>query len=217
MDYLYLHGFASGPQSYKGQVLAQRFHALGRTLAIPDLNQGDFTHLTLTRQIQQGLDWMADRPAVTIIGSSFGGLTAAWLAQHPQTQGRVVRLVLLAPAFQFLAQWLPRLGPETVTAWRQSGQMATYHYGDKATRPLDYGFVRDAEQYDEANLTTPVPTLVLHGLRDEVISIQASRDYAKGRPWVTLMELDSDHSLGDVEAEIWAAIHSFLNTPHPLS
>jgi pimeloyl-ACP methyl ester carboxylesterase len=114
MDYLYLHGFASSPQSRKAQRLQARFQTLGLTLHVLDLNQDDFTGLTLSRQRQQCLDWMAERQTVSVIGSSFGGLTAAWLAQHPDTQGRIQRLVLLAPAFQFLAQWLPRLGGRAV-------------------------------------------------------------------------------------------------------
>jgi pimeloyl-ACP methyl ester carboxylesterase len=76
--------------------------------------------------------------------------------------------------------------------------------------PLDYGFVTDAETYDEAELTVPLPTLILHGQQDEVIDIAASRAYARDRPWVTLIPLDSDHALANVEGEIWTAVHRFL-------
>jgi pimeloyl-ACP methyl ester carboxylesterase len=210
MDYLYLHGFASSPQSRKAQRLQARFQTLGLTLHVLDLNQDDFTGLTLSRQRQQCLDWMAERQTVSVIGSSFGGLTAAWLAQHPDTQGRIQRLVLLAPAFQFLAQWLPRLGAERLADWRHSRRLSVYHYGFGMNLPLDYGFVTDAETYDEAELTVPLPTLILHGQQDEVIDIAASRAYARDRPWVTLIPLDSDHALANVEGEIWTAVHRFL-------
>src|SRR5688572_7467401 len=102
--YIYLHGFASSPRSAKAQDLRDRFQSLGIELTIPDLNHPDFTHLTLTRQLEQVVALLpADATPVTLIGSSFGGLTAAWAAQtHPQIQ----RLVLLAPAFQFLDHWL---------------------------------------------------------------------------------------------------------------
>ena len=45
-----------------------------------------------------------------LMGSSFGGLTAAWMENraNPAQQDKVEALVLLGPAFQFLAQWLPR-------------------------------------------------------------------------------------------------------------
>ncbi|MBF2037221.1 MAG: esterase [Leptolyngbyaceae cyanobacterium T60_A2020_046] len=214
MDYLYLHGFASGPQSSKAQFLRDRFHACGQTLTVLDLNQNDFGHLTLSRQIQQGMDWIADRAAVTVIGSSFGGLTAAWLAQvladRDGARSPVVQLVLLAPAFQFLAQWLPRLGEEAVTQWRTSGWLSVYHYTQQQQCPLAYDFVTDAQRYDDSRLVAPVPTLILHGLHDDVIAIQASRDYAAARPWVRLVELDSDHGLLNAGDQIWAEIRTTL-------
>jgi len=210
MEYLYLHGFASSPQSAKAQFLQQQFEQMGQTLHLLDLNQGDFAHLTLSRQIQQAIAWIDNRPQVTIIGSSFGGLTACWIAEQSQVQGRIDRLVLLAPAFQFLHQWLPRLGTETVAHWRETGWLAVYHYGLNQQLPLAYDFVADAQQYDEAQLRSPIPTLILHGQQDDVIHIQASRNYAASRPWVNLVELHSDHALGNVQPELWALIQPFL-------
>jgi hypothetical protein len=210
MDYLYLHGFASSPQSAKAQFLQRQFATLGQILHIPDLNQADFGHLTLTRQIQQGTQWSRGRDRITIIGSSFGGITAAWMTQQAAMSAKIDRLILLAPAFQFLDQWLPRLGAETVTHWRQTGWLSVYHYGLARQVPLAYTFVTDAQQYDDTQLNAAIPTLILHGRQDEVITIQASRDYAAQRPWVQLVELDSDHSLGNVQAEIWAATQAFL-------
>jgi predicted esterase YcpF (UPF0227 family) len=212
MHYLYLHGFASSPQSTKAQFLQNAFASVGQTLHVLDLNQDDFAHLTLSRQIRQGLAWIESRDRVTMIGSSLGGLTAAWIAQHPAAQAKLDRLILLAPAFQFLQQWLPRLGCETVDYWRETGWLSVYHYGLNAQVPLAYTFVEDAKQYDETQLQATSPTLILHGREDDVISIQASRDYARQRPWVQLIELDSDHSLGNVKAEMWNAIQIFLLT-----
>lgn len=186
--------------------MRDRFQALGITLLLPDLNQSDFPQLTLSRQLNQvALLLPIDQP-VTLIGSSFGGLTAAWVAErHLQVE----RIVLLAPAFQFMAQWLPRLGEATVQQWQAQGSIEVYHYGEQKKLPLHYQFVQDAMQYDETQLQRSVPTLILHGIWDEVISIQASRDYASKRSTVRLIELDSDHALADVGDEIWEAIGAF--------
>lgn len=210
MDYLYLHGFASSPQSSKAQFFKDRFAWMGQSLHILDLNQGDFTHLTLSRQIKQGVDWVTAHGPVTIIGSSLGGVTATWITQDPRTQGIVSDLILLAPAFQFLAQWLPRLGNATVDHWQAIGSLPIYHYGYQQQLPLAYDFVTDAQQYNEQDLDVPVPTLILHGRQDEVIDIQVSRDYARSRPWVKLRELESDHSLASVYPELWRAIATFI-------
>jgi predicted esterase YcpF (UPF0227 family) len=51
--YIYLHGFASSPQSAKAKYIKNCFSSLNINLKIPDLNEGDFSRLTLTRQLQQ--------------------------------------------------------------------------------------------------------------------------------------------------------------------
>ena len=212
VHYLYLHGFASSPQSYKAQAFRQRFEDLGLAFTTPDLNQNDFATLTLSRQIQQARGIILAQPQPTvIIGSSFGGLTAAWLAEQPDLQPYLEKLVLLAPAFQFAAQWLPRLGDEALAEWQRQGVRRVYHYGDQAERPLHYRFVADLQRYDDAALQARIPTLICHGLADEVIAIDASRAYAAHRPWVTLLELASDHTLSDAEDDIWQAMGDFLD------
>jgi uncharacterized protein len=198
-NYLYLHGFASSPRSAKALYLRDRFGEAGIALQVLDLNGGDFSRLTLTRQLQQVAQHIDGTPT-TLIGSSFGGLTAAWLGQeHPS----VTRLILLAPAFEFLLHWLPKLGETQLHQWRESGSLPVYHFGEGKMLPLHYPFVTDCQQYDEAQLQRPVETLILHGVRDEVIPIRSSRNYAKSRPWVKLIELNSDHALGNVLEEIW--------------
>lgn len=210
-QFIYLHGFASSPQSAKARDLRDRFAKLNIPLTIPDLNQGDFTHLTLTRQLQQvDAEFPAEPTSVTLIGSSFGGLTAAWLAHtHPQVE----RLVLLAPAFGFLSHWMPRLGYEQMQQWKSEGFLPVYHYGEEKMLPISYGFAEDAAQYRESEIQRPVPTLILHGTKDEVIPFQSSAEFASTRPWVTLIQLESDHSLQDVTELIWQAIGEFCQFP----
>ena len=102
MTFIYLHGWASGPFSNKARFFSQHFAQQGLTLQTPDLNQNDFFHLTLSRQIEQVKNLLSDQ-AVTLIGSSFGGLTALWVAEQCQ---QVKRLVLLAPALDFSTRCL---------------------------------------------------------------------------------------------------------------
>ncbi len=209
--FFYLHGFASGPRSAKAQALAARFAALNQPLHIPDLNQDDFTHLTLTRQLHQVKAAMPTQGAVTLIGSSFGGLTAAWLAQQVE---QVDRLILLAPAFNFLAHWQSKLGSTQMQQWQAGQPLSIYHHSAQQCLPLDYQFVTDLAYYDERNLHPQVPTVIVHGLHDEVIPIQASRDYATTRTGVSLIELDSDHGLLAVSDLIWQIIEQFCQFEH---
>jgi len=214
--YIYLHGFASSPQSAKAKYIKNRFSSLNINLKIPDLNKGNFSELTLTRQLQQVTAEIDVSPSpVILIGSSFGGLTSTFLAEN---NPKVEKLILLAPAFKFLSHWLPSLGEQQFKKWQSEGTLPIYHYGKNDYLPLNYDFVRDLEKYDEEklerccirNASRTLPTLILHGSRDEVIPIQASRDFAANRPWVQFIALDSDHSLGNVMAEVWQAINQFL-------
>lgn len=205
--YLYLHGFASGPTSSKGLDLHKRFQDCQQNLLLPDLNQDDFTHLTLSRQIEYVTGLLADHPA-TLIGSSLGGLVAAWVAEK---NSQVERLVLLAPAFSFLTHWLARLGSDTLQRWEAESYLPVYHYSQQNTLPLHYDFLRDAQRYADEKLQRNVPTLILHGLNDEIVPIQASREYAARRSWVQVIELDSDHGLANVKEKIWQETRSFCH------
>ncbi|NEU82272.1 YqiA/YcfP family alpha/beta fold hydrolase [Nostoc sp. UIC 10630] len=211
MQYIYLHGFASSPNSAKARDIGDRFAKIQTKLKIPDLNAGDFSQLTITRQIAQvAAEFSNDSTPITLIGSSLGGLTAAHLGQQYL---QVERLVLLAPAFGFLSHWLPKLGDEEVQRWQQEKYIMVYHYGEERSIPLSYDFVIDAAQYQEKFLQRSIPTLILHGKKDEVIPIEASRDFSRCRSGVGLVELDSDHALGDVMEEIWQAIRLFCHLP----
>lgn len=209
MVWYYLHGFASSPHSTKASYLRDRFATLHIDLRVPDLNQGGFSHLTITRQLHQVAAQLPKDVPVTLIGSSLGGLVAAWLGQH---QLQVKRLILLAPAFQFLSHWLPQLGAEQLNCWQKERYLTIYHHGEKRSLPLSYEFILDAAQYQDSELLRPIPTLILHGQYDEVIPLQASRDFATSRPWVQLVSLTSNHALGNVLPEIWQEIQTFYQS-----
>jgi uncharacterized protein len=208
MDYIYLHGFASSPRSSKAQYLGRCFFAKNLQLKVLDLNQRDFSNLTLTRQIEQTVVALPDVDmSVTLIGSSFGALTSAWVAQkHHQ----VKQLILLAPAFGFPQSWYSRLEPNQIKQWRESGYLPVEHYGEKQQILLKYQFLEDAENYPISQIKRALPTLIIHGLNDLIIPIQESRDYACQHEQVKLIELDSDHGLNDSHARIWQEISNFI-------
>ena len=205
MTFIYLHGWASGPFSNKARFFKQRFAQQGLTLQIPDLNQNDFFHLTLSRQIQQVKNLLPSQP-VTLIGSSFGGLTALWVAEQ---QPQVERLVLLAPALDFADRCLTLLPEEQQTQWRDQGVLNIYHYAEERELPLSFDFIKDVKGYHDDHLQRCIPTLILQGIHDEVVPIHASRNFVKTRNWVELIELNSDHSLANVQEQLWQALCSF--------
>ena len=204
--YLYLHGWASSPLSTKAVFFQKQLASHGIELQIPDLNQSDFYHLTFSRQLEQVSKLMPDAP-VTVIGSSLGGLTALWLAQHhPQIE----RLLLLAPALDFLHHCQRILGLEAWQAWQEQGELLMYHYAEERDVPLSYEFILDMQTYRDVELTRELPTLILHGRLDDMILIDSSRQFAGIRSWVELREYDDDHSLKQVLPELWDVTAGFL-------
>jgi uncharacterized protein len=208
MEYIYLHGFASSPESAKAQNIKKRFDKISTHIKIPDLNAGNFSELTISRQINQVVLEFDEKQAITLIGSSLGGLTSAHIAEKYES---VQKIVLLAPAFAFLSHWLPKLGDKNLQLWQKEKYLSVYHHREKRELPLSYDFITDALLYQECQLQRAIPTLIIHGLKDEVIPIEASRNYSVSRPWVQLVELDSDHALGNVFEDIWQAICLFCH------
>jgi pimeloyl-ACP methyl ester carboxylesterase len=205
MHFVYLHGFASSPQSAKAQFFRKKFAAQGLPLEIPRLDQGDFKGLTITGQLQAIEQAVADGPAI-LVGSSLGGyLAALFAARHSSIE----KLVLLAPAFQFPRRWRERYFPEGLALWKLEGSIPVFHYGYQEDRPLGYQIVEDAQTFeDEPEFQQPA--LVLHGIHDEVIPVEISRTYAARHANVSLRVFDSGHELTNVLEDLWEETLRFL-------
>ena len=209
MKYLYLHGFASSPNSYKAQYMRRRFTYIGLTLLIPDLNLTDFSTVTLSDQLEY-LDrtYLQSLEPVTVIGSSLGGFLGVQLAA---LNTLVQKLILFAPAFGFSQRIDKALGNENVTKWQQEGVREFYHYGLKRNVNLHFNFFVDAQKYSEDKLTRSLPILIFHGIHDGVVPVSLSEEFTKMRSQVTLKLLDDDHALGKDLESIWQDIKNFCN------
>ena len=77
-EFVYLHGFASGPLSKKASAFKNKFNEIGVSLNTPDLEGGNFEHMTLTSQVNivLGLLDQFQCKKVCLIGSSMGGYLA---------------------------------------------------------------------------------------------------------------------------------------------
>ena len=203
---LYLHGFASGPNSAKARFFADRFLALGVPLEIPALDEGDFERLTLSSQLAL-IERRAAGEPVSLIGSSLGGyLAALYAAGH----GEVERLVLLAPAFAFGRRWPETLGAEPVARWKAEGAMEVFHYGEGRTRRLHYGLIEDAAIHPDFP-DFRQPALIFHGAQDDVVPAAYSERFAAGHPNAQLEILDSGHDLFNVLDYMAARASDFLS------
>ncbi len=206
--YIYIHGFASSPASSKAQFFKNKMATIGADLLIPDLNQNNFSTLTLSRQVNQiNMLLNTSNAPVTLIGSSLGGLTSAIIAEK---NIKINRLVLLAPAFKIKSIGTGMLGKENLDKWKKDGALEMFHYGEGKTLSLNYDFVADLETQNDNLFYQQIPTLLFHGVNDDVVPLEVSREYASTRKWVKYHELDSNHSLDDKLDFIWGKTELFL-------
>lgn len=194
--FLYLHGFASGPGSVKGVATARHYEARGIAVERLDLRRPSFEHLRVSAMlahVREEIGGPQDR--AVLFGSSLGGYVASRVAED---DARVCALVLLAPAFRLFERWRERLGEEGWRAWEQTGWYEVDDHAEKKRSRIDFEFVREARALDERGNGSPdvrVPTLIVHGTRDDTVDVAVSRAFAAGKRHVRLIEVDDGHEL----------------------
>jgi len=208
---VYLHGFASSPQSSKARRFAAELAAIGVGFSCPDLNQPAFETLTVTRMLAQTREAIAAAGPgpIAIVGSSLGAFIAVHAAERDRT-GTVDRLVLLAPAFDFGGNRLRQLGEHGIDEWRRRGVLSVFHYAWNEPRDVGFALYEDAAAYDAFALGNPRPTLIVQGSRDASVDPGSVTRWAESRPAVDLRLVDDEHQLTASMEMIWAESAIFL-------
>jgi uncharacterized protein len=206
MKFVYLHGFASSPQSSKARYFQDRFGARGVPLEVPALDAGDFEHLTVSGQLRV-IDAATGGDRAVLLGSSLGGYLAALYASlHPD---QIDRVVLMAPALRFPSRWREGLPAPVLEEWRRTGRREIFHYGSGGPRNLAWDLMADLERWpDDPEIWQPA--LILHGIQDPVVPVADSEAYAARHPKVRLVRYDSGHELTDVVGSLWDETALFL-------
>ena len=214
--WLYLHGFASGPESAKGVALAAHYAERGISLQRLNLRVPSLEHLRLSammRVVGDAIGGEEDRAIA--FGSSLGGLTACRVAE---IDARICALVLLAPAFGIAPRWRERLGEEGWRRWEREDYFEIDDHAERRRTRVDFEFVRELGDIDARSGGWPdvrVPTLLVHGVHDDVVPVESSRTWAAGKRHVRLIEVDDGHeltaSLDRIRAEADGFLAGFLH------
>jgi pimeloyl-ACP methyl ester carboxylesterase len=215
MVVMYLHGFASSPESSKATFFAERFAANGIRFLCPDLNQPAFSTLTVSRMLRQLEKRISSLPPgdIVLMGSSLGGFVAieavarqVCAAHHP-----ISHLILLAPAVELEWDRWSEVGPGGVERWRNTGAVEVFHYALDRTERLKFAFYDDATRYHPASRELPLPMLIFQGRQDESVSPAIVEQFAKRQKNATLHLLDDAHQLKNSLEFIWDETARFLN------
>jgi len=191
--FLYLHGFASGPSSKKGTAFDRHYAARSVVIEQLDLRVPSFPDLRLSVMLEVVRTAIGgERDRAVVIGSSLGGLTATRQAERDP---RIAALILLAPAFQLATRWRTQLGVAAWAEWQRTDRLEVIDRTTGAPAYVPFQFIADVERIDVDYPDVRVPTLIVHGTRDEVVPIEHSRTFARGRRHVHLVEVDDDHEL----------------------
>ena len=205
----YLHGFASSARSSKATYFAGKLREVGIELHTPDLNEPDFSTLTISRMVEQVGKAIAELPGpIVLIGSSMGAFVAVQVAvKYPD---RIGRLVLLAPALDFGGNRMRSLGDTGIEEWKRTGKLDIFHYGYGRLMPVHYELYEDARRHDCVNASLAMPIQVFQGRRDDAVDPDSVERWSRARPNVELHMLDDDHQLTASVGYIWEAMKRFL-------
>jgi uncharacterized protein len=218
MHVLYLHGFASSPQSGKARYFQERLREHGLDVECPDLNLPEFESLTVTRMLDQVDAAIEAHPAgpVTLFGSSLGGFVA-WHAAARRRPGPgqprpVTALVLLAPALEF---GMDERFDAVADDWRRVGHREVFHYALGRSMRIGFGLYQDAARYDASAEVLDIPILLFQGSRDEIVPPAAASAFAARMPNIRLRLLDDDHQLQGNLPRMWEECAEFLGLHRP--
>lgn len=209
---VFLHGLGSTRAGDKSASLLGYARRTGRRVVRIDMrghgaSAGRLAALTVSGLVADARAALDHSGPAILVGSSLGGLVAAWTAaRHPES---VHALVLLAPALGFLRRLAtrPRRGDKVVIAsqWVQA--------------ELDLTVLEDAVHWDETELPArlTMPTLIVHGRDDQVVPVAESERLFAAMPnphkalWLVDAHDGGDHRLNLAIERVWPMLDRLLD------
>ena len=184
---LFCHGLWSFPGGTKPQYMQNE---LGWEVTSLEMRRNGWELSSQVRTVKEAID--NDGPFDLLMGSSFGGLA---IANAVKGYSEDLRLVLLAPAFGVYDTLSRQISDSELEEWEKAGVKTFLPPGWEEDVPIPWSFMEDARRlsWPEVNHRT----VILHGLRDDVVPIESSRVFMRSSPLVEIVEVDDGHRLGE--------------------
>ena len=198
---LYLHGFASSPNSQKIQSFRALLEPMGVQLITPDLNVPSFEKLDFDAMVETA--GRSGSGTTAIVGSSLGAVVAIEVVRR----GLRVPMVLIAPGLGIRDQWTAKLPP--------GDPVEVFNFARGERMPVHRAFFEQMARVDADSVPPPVPVTIFMGRKDETISFErvarvwrAWEQSGQLRPGSKFIEIpEGDHGLTAYVGRIAPEIH----------
>lgn len=144
-------------------------------------SEGDFEKITISEAVDDILNaikYLKQKgfSKIGLFGSSFGGISSIMAAS--KTDDLFV-LALKSPVSNYLERDLQKKTKEEIERWKSDG-FNFYIKSDSEKKKLNYSFFEDYKNNDgyEASKKIKIPTLIVHGDKDESVPIEQSKKTA---------------------------------------
>ena len=182
MRVLFAHGFEGGPLGSKPAYMRD---VLGWEVTSPVMSELGWDIESQTRVL---LNFIDEGDYDLVIGSSMGGLAAANASSMRREND--FRLLLIAPAFGLSDSW-EGLSEDDLGHWEKTGKRA--YRGFELEIELDWNFMEAARRMSWPEVAHP--TTIIHGSRDEVVSLSVSETAAGMSEMVDLVIIEDGHRM----------------------
>jgi len=200
MRVLFAHGFEGSPEGGKPTFMVDE---LGWDVIAPVMSEKGWNIEQETAVLLEHID---SGDFDIIAGSSMGGLAAANAsALRPDA---TFGLLLIAPAFGLAEMWHNRLTTSEMDEWERNDAYA--YQGFELDISLAWDFMQTAERMSWPKLNHP--TVILHGIQDDVVPIENSRRVASDdENVIALMELEDGHRMQNAKGHFAKAAGIYLD------
>ena len=200
MQVLFAHGFEGSPNGGKPTHMIEE---LGWDVVAPVMSVKGWN---IEQETEVLLELIDSDDFDLIVGSSMGGLAAANASElRPDATFGVL---LIAPAFGLEEMWHKRLSISEMEYWEKKDE---YPYkGFELEMTLGWDFMQTASRMSWPQLNHP--TVILHGIQDDVVPIENSRRVIREQANVIeLMELDDGHRMQEAKPHFQRAAEMCLD------
>lgn len=211
---IYLHGLGSSPQSPKARLFADHFSGLGCEVTIPQLSLPSLQQLSVCAAVGRASAVLAEMVkvgGVILIGSSFGGFLALHALDHlaTSTMRRVRGLVLLAPVLYPRHASEPIVTPKMEAEWQKVGEFPIAEGATGQYVSVHYRFLQELNEYASREMRVNLPTLVVHGVRDETVPYAHSVEFVAHNAAARLIALQDDHQMMAEPKKLLSIVQQF--------